>query len=475
MSEDHLNNIPTVLVIFGVTGDLSTAKLLPALCHLNQKGMLPEIFHTIGIARGKYTDTEFRTFVKIELDNIKGMDIDDYSWKDFAESMDYLQGDLSNQKTFEELAQKLNDIDNKYGICTHKIFYLAIYPELIGQVVDGIQHTQLFQICKNTKDTRVVVEKPFGENLSDFHKLNKNINKAFAEPQIYRIDHFLGKETVQNLIYLRAANPAIFNSWNRSNIDMVEINVFESIGIEDRGRYFDKYGQLRDMVQSHVLQLLATTLMDLPAEISPEKVAAAKTNLIKRLKIENIKTDAVRAQYKAGVVAGRQVKAYTKEEYVDRSSQTETFVRINAVIKGGTWDGLKVKFTTGKRLSDKNTRIAIHFKNAEVVKGLEGSNKLFLNIQPHEGIVLEMRVKKPGSTRQEVVNMSFDYKESFTTILPDAYEKILLDIIRLNRGISITAEELEASWEFVDAIRDYWSKHKTKLLYYPAGSNELVE
>ena len=137
MSEDHLNNIPTVLVIFGVTGDLSTAKLLPALCHLNQKGMLPEIFHTIGIARGKYTDTEFRTFVKIELDNIKGMDIDDYSWKDFAESMDYLQGDLSNQKTFEELAQKLNDIDNKYGICTHKIFYLAIYPELIGQVVDG--------------------------------------------------------------------------------------------------------------------------------------------------------------------------------------------------------------------------------------------------------------------------------------------------------------------------------------------------
>jgi glucose-6-phosphate 1-dehydrogenase len=468
-------NIPTVLVIFGITGDLSLGKLLPALYHLQKNGMLPDIFKVIGVARSEYSDRQFQDIVQEKMQHIKNMDFDEYTWKGFADSLIYLKGELTEKKTFEELAKRLNKIDDKYGICTHKVFYMAIYPELIEKVVEGIQHSLLFQICKNIRDTKVVVEKPFGESLSDFDDLNKKIGKAFSEKQIYRIDHFLGKETVQNIMYFRAANPIFFGNWNKKNIDMIEVSVHESIGIEKRGRYFDHYGQLRDMVQSHLMQLLAISLMDLPDKLDPDKIASAKADLIGRLKIKDFKQDVLRAQYKAGVVDGSMVKSYEDEEFVSKDSRTETFVRINAEIEGGNWDGLKVRLITGKRLQQKNTLIKINYKPGSVIEGVNSHNALMINIQPKEGIVLEMLVKRPGTDKLDKVDMVFNYKESFRTILPDAYEKILLDILRLKRGISISAAELEASWKFVDKIRNYWEKYKPEMAAYSAGSNEILD
>ncbi len=468
-------NIPTVLVIFGITGDLSMGKLLPALYHLQKNGMLPDIFKVIGVARSEYTDRQFQDLVQQKMESVKNMDFDEYTWKGFADSLTYLKGELTDKKTYENLANKLNKIDDKYGICTHKVFYMAIYPELIEKVIEGIQHSLLFQICKNTKDTKVVVEKPFGESLSDFDALNKKIGKAFSEKQIYRIDHFLGKETVQNIMYFRAANPIFFGNWNKKNIDMIEVSVYESIGIEKRGRYFDQYGQLRDMVQSHLIQLLAVSLMDLPDKLDPDKIANSKADLIGKLKIKDLKNDILRAQYKEGVVDGSMVKAYADEEFVSPDSETETFVRINAEIEGGNWDGLKVRLVTGKRLQQKNTVIKIHYKQGSVIEGVSGHNQLMVNIQPKEGIVLEMLVKRPGSDKLDKVDMVFNYKESFHTILPDAYEKILLDIVRLKRGISISAGELEASWKFVDTIRNYWKKTKPQMVFYSAGSKEILD
>lgn len=466
------DNIPTVLVIFGITGDLSTNKLLPALYNLEKSGMLPDVFKVIGIARSPYSDNDFRNKVKQQMAD-QGITIEDASWRRFAQYIDFVQGDISKEKTYEDLASQLNKIDNKFGVCTHKVVYLAISPDLLEAVFAGIKKTQMLQICRNPKDTRVVVEKPFGSSLDDFRKLNSYVMKAFTEPQVYRVDHFVAKETVQNLLYFRAANPLFFGDWNKENIELVELEAYESLGVGSRGKYYDSYGQLRDMVQSHLLQLLAITLMKLPAELTAEAISKAKVDVINSLKVDKGERSVIRGQYQAGVVNGEAVKAYTEEADIPVDSRTETYVEINATLNGREWEGMKVRMLTGKRMYAKQTRIMVHYRDKEVVKGFPAKNKLIVNIQPSEGITLEMQVKKPGSESLIKVPMSFNYKDNFQLALPEAYEKVLLDIIRLKKGISLSSEELEASWKFIDPIMKRWQT-SNDLIYYPSGSKKIA-
>jgi len=468
-------DIPTIFVIFGATGDLTQKKLLPSLYHLDKQAMLPEKFKVIAFARKEKTDRFYLDEIKQQLSQQFAFTFSETSWQKFAQKVTYHQGDFTKEEAFVGLAKKLNEIDMQLGVCTHKIFYLAVTPDLYETVLQGIKKTQLQQICKNEKDTRIIMEKPFGSSLASFQKLNQLALSLFTEKQIYRIDHLVGKETVQNILYFRAANPAIASTINRGCIKGVRINYYEAIGVGGRGGYYDVYGHLRDMVQSHLLQLLALTLMDLPKELRPAEISKAKTEIIKSLAIENLDQDIIRGQYVKGVVEGKTVVGYRDEPGIPKDSSTETLVKIKAKLHGGKWEGLPVVLATGKRLNKKVTEVIIDYEEQQLVSGIKGGNRLVIRIQPEEGITLRLMVKKPETDDLDTVDMSFKYKESFPALLPEAYEKIILDIIRKSDAFDITSEELEASWSFVDPIIKKFASSSGDLLFYPAGSNELLE
>ena len=468
-------DIPTSFVIFGATGDLAHRKLLPSLYNLDKQGMLPAMFKVIAFARRQLSDSEYRMEIKQELQKNFSFNFNENSWFKFAQKITYQQGDFNHNDAYVSLAKKLNDTDMQLGVCTHKIFYLAVTPDLYEQVLKGIKQTQLQQICKNEKDTRIIMEKPYGRSLQNFRELNKLALELFSEDQIYRIDHLVGKETVQNILYFRAANPALLTSYDCNCIESVRINYYESLGVGGRSGYYDAYGHLKDMVQSHVLQLLALTLMDLPVEMSPNLISKAKIDIIKHLQITDLKSDVVRGQYTKGVIDGKNINGYREETGIPRNSQTETLVKIKTKMKGGKWDGLPVTLATGKGLSHRLTEVIIHFHEIERVKGVKGGNTLIIRIQPEEGIILKLKVKKPVSDTLENADMVFKYKDSFFTMLPEAYEKIILDIVRKIEAFDLTSAELEAAWEFIDPIAKLFKTNAVELKFYPAGSNELLE
>ncbi|MBW7954124.1 MAG: glucose-6-phosphate dehydrogenase [Candidatus Dojkabacteria bacterium] len=463
-------NLPTIMVIFGATGDLTNRKLIPALYNLDRQGLLPDTFQIIAFARKNLTTKEFCEYSKSQISKYKVAQIEDVTWKRFTRRINYLHGDFKEDQAYSHLAKELNKIDSDLGVCTHKIFYLAISPDLYERVFQGIGHTRLNQICQNLKDTRVVIEKPFGRNLDSFLKLNAQVSSVFAEEQIYRIDHFLGKETVQNILYFKAGNPVFMSDWSESRIDTIDIVMHETLGVEDRAAYYDSYGQLRDMIQSHMLQLAALILAEIPESMDASTISKNKEEVLNSIYIENIKRDVHRAQYSEGVVEGKLVNAYAEEKGVKTNSITETYVRIKAKVKGGKWHGLKINLETGKRMPEKKTEIRLHYKSAEPTKGLVGKNCLIFRLQPSEGISLEMQVKKPNNAKLETVTMNFDYDRSFREILPDAYEKILLDVIRMSKNLFPSAAELEASWKFTDMIVDEWRNDNIEIAKYPAGT-----
>ncbi|MCA9383935.1 glucose-6-phosphate dehydrogenase, partial [Candidatus Dojkabacteria bacterium] len=323
-------NLPTTLVIFGATGDLTRRKLLPALYNLDQQSMLPEQIRIIAFARKELDQKQYKQYIESHVADLYPNLIEDTTWNKFFEKIDYISGDFADDKSYQILSKKLDEVDMHIGVCTHKLFYLAVSPDLYENVLQGIVHTELNAFCKNINDTRVILEKPFGKDYASFEKLNKQITDIFDEKQIYRIDHFLGKETVQNLLYFRAANPIFSNDWNKHKISKVYVRAYESIGIEKRADYYDKYGQLRDMVQSHLLQLLALVLMDMPSSLDDmEGINQRKAEVLEKLTISD-KSKIVRGQYMEGVVDAIAVGGYREEDGIDLSSNTETFVKVSA-------------------------------------------------------------------------------------------------------------------------------------------------
>ena len=466
-------NQPTVFIIFGGTGDLSRKKLIPSLHHLDKQGKLPNEFRIISVARRASSDNELIKVYEDEMHNYFSSTFDIEHWTKFARKISIIKGDFSVSETFSSLARELNKIDESWKVCSQKIFYLSITPDLYKTVLEGIKKTQLEQICKDAKNIRVILEKPFGKSLSNFEELNALTLSLFTESQIYRVDHSVGKETVENILYFRAANPALMDSYTRESIDNIKINYLETIGVEGRGGYFDEFGQTRDMVQSHVLQMLALSLMDIPEKFTPESISTAKTEVLNNLSLVKTKNCIVRGQYINGVIDGKSVPSYL-EDLGSKNSSTETYVEINATMKAGKWKGLPITLVSGKRLSKKLTDIVITYKDKEIVENIIARNVLTIRIQPEEGITLKLRVKKPEAEEMENADMNFRYKDSFQTLLPEAYEKILLDIVHHTDAFDITTSELEASWKFIDPIIKGFENNDCPLQYYPAGSNDLM-
>lgn len=460
-----------VLIIFGATGDLSRRMLFPSLYHLHKSGKLDSEFKVIAFGRRDYDDQGFSDFLLEEFKDFYGQAFENESWDRFTKTIEYFKGDLNQPEDFTRLADRLVELDKASNACLAKVFYLAISSDLYPQTFVGLKQTSLRSMCDHKEHVKIVVEKPFGKDRESFAVLNNQLTELFPEEQIYRIDHYLGKETVQNILYFRAANPLFLNDWSNKSVDKIEVNVQESVGLETRFGYYDQYGQTKDMVQSHLLQLLSLIMMNLPEELNIATITESKLEILRNLKIADYQGDIVRGQYDRGVVDGKSVKAY-REEYPELAdSNTETYIRTKAYVDLPKWEGVEIVLTSGKRMRNKNSSVTLHFKRQEKVAGLTSQNKLVFQLQPMEAISLDLQVKKPGEKKLEVVPMVFKYQDNFKGLLPDAYEQLLLNVFQENKSSFITTEELEASWIFVDNIISSWQDSGNELVLYPSGSD----
>lgn len=448
-------NNPTAFVIFGATGDLSRKKIFPSLYALFKTGLLPEKLKIVAAARTPHTRESFSQILK-ETTVVK----DPKAWNDFINQIDYLSLDVAQDKNLDKLAKLLEKFERDSDVCIKRIFYMAISPAIYEKAVENLGKNNLHLGCQiHNSRARIVVEKPFGHDLTSATKLNSQLLKYFSEDQIYRIDHFLGKETIQNIFAFRFANEIFEPIWNNHFIDHVQITLAEHIGIEKRGEYYETAGALRDVVQNHLLQLLAIATMDIPTKFDAKSILAKKLAIIKRIKPftkDAVVKSTVRGQY----------EGYLNEEKVNPKSQTETFALVKLFIDTIRWHGVPFYIRTGKKLMGKVSSIIVQFK-----KGDHMPNHITIQIQPTEGIGIRLVAKKPGfTTVLEPVDMEFCYKTSFDVPQPDAYERLLLDIILGDQSLFLSQEIIEESWRVIDPIEKVWQAGKPKLAIYKPGS-----
>ena len=472
---------PCVMVIFGATGDLTHRKLLPALYNLALEVPLPAGFSVVGFARRPYSDDQFRQQALESINEYsRQKPVNPQVWESFASGIHYLQADFHVPAGYEKLNALLNTLDQERGTGGNRIFYLSTppsqYPEIIHQLgVMGLN--------KSRKGwTRIIVEKPFGHDLASAHELNRQVAKVFKEEQVYRIDHYLGKETVQNILVFRLANGIFEPVWNRRYVDHVQITVAENIGIEGRGTYYEEAGAIRDMIQNHALQLLTLVAMEPPIAFDANAVRDEKVKVLHALQPligKDVITNTMRAQYGPGWVGGRQAPGYTEEPGVSPTSTTETYVALKTYIDNWRWAGVPFYLRSGKRLPKRVTEIAIQFKLAPLMlfkrsdaQGQVEPNVLTLRLQPDEGISLKFGAKVPGSEMQiRAVNMDFFYGSSFVREQPEAYERLLLDCMLGDSTLFTRRDEVEAAWTFIQGILDEWQNEpRETILTYEAGS-----
>ena len=474
------------IVIFGATGDLTHRKLVPALYNLLEDGDLPADTRIVGFARREKSDEEFRGELETANREHSRQGHSDALWENFASTISYHQSEFQDLEGYHSLADHLDELEAAAGTKGNRLFYLASAPEFFDDILLHLKQAGLNQ-PKPGAWSRVVVEKPFGTDLTTAEHLNEVVNQTFQEKDTYRIDHYLGKETAQNIMVLRFANAIFEPLWNREHIDHVQITCAEHLGMEGgRGAYYDKAGALRDMVQNHLLQLLSLVTMEPPTDLSADGVRDEKVKVIRSLpKVtsENITAHAVRAQYTEGYINANKVPAYRQEDRVADDSMTEAYVALRVHIDTWRWSGVPFYIRMGKRLPKKGTEISIHFKNPPGVlfnSALHGEeerrrdvNILAIRIQPDEGISLQMDSKIPGTALQvEPVKMDFHYSTSFGKGSPEAYERLLLDAIAGDATLFARRDEVEHAWRFVDAIQDAWhqSENPPPMAEFPAGS-----
>ena len=461
---------PFDLVIFGGTGDLSRRKLLPALFHRWLDGQIPEGSRIIGSARSKMSTKAYRAFAREACEASAGDTFDAESWPQFARHLDYVTMDATNPKAdWGELKDKLSG-----GKETPLVLYLATSPRLYVPIAEALGANGLA-----VPTARLVLEKPIGTDLTSARDINDGVGAVFEEEQVYRIDHYLGKETVQNLMVLRFANTLFEPIWNRSAIDHVQITVSEDLGLEGRADYYDRSGALRDMVQNHLLQLLCLTAMEPPVSLDGDDIRTEKIKVLKALKRFDAETAAhntVRAQYRAGTVDGAPVPGYQDELTGDEPSQTETFVALRAELGNWRWAGVPFYLRTGKRLTDRHSDIVIQFRRAphSIFAGVPSfPNRLVLRLQPDEGVRLYVQIKEPGpgGLRIKSLPLNLSYAENFTVRYPDAYERLLMDVIRGNLSLFMRRDEVEEAWAWVDGLIDAWEACDAQMESYAAGSD----
>jgi glucose-6-phosphate 1-dehydrogenase len=469
---------PCVLVIFGATGDLTRRKLIPALFRLSQQRQIPAEFAVLGTARQTFSEQDFRASMLQAVHEFGNKDeFDEAAWKSFAAALFYLGGDFSSNDIYEALNARLADIEKSRDTQSNRIFYLATAPEFFGVIAKKLGGAGLAQSLPGW--TRIIVEKPFGHDLESAHALNDELSSIFKENQIYRIDHYLGKETVQNLLVFRFANNIFEPVWNRQYIDHVQVTNAETVGVEGRGSYYDKAGVLRDMIQNHVFQLISLIAMEPPVSlrgnsIRDEKIKAMEA--VRPIPQDQVDDFAVRGQYGPGYVLGETVAGYREEPGVDANSSTETFAALKLYLDNWRWAGVPFYIRSGKRLQKRVTEIAIQFKDVphrlftEADSPLE-PNVLAIRIQPNEGITLRFGAKLPGQAmRIRWVNMDFRYGSSFGAKAPEAYERLLLDCMLGDSTLYARRDMVERGWAIVDPILTAWRESEKDFPNYEAGT-----
>lgn len=464
---------PFNIIIFGGTGDLAQRKLLPALFHRWKDGQIPESSRIIGSARTKLDGKGYRDFARKACERDAGTDaFDGEAWEGFSQLLDYQSMDvLADDADWSALKSKLNDAIDV------NVYYLATAPRLYVGTAKALDNAGLI-----SPNTRVVLEKPIGTDLASAKEINDGVCEHFHEDQVYRIDHYLGKETVQNLMVLRFANRLMEPVWNRSSVDHVQITVAEGLGLEGRAGYYDKSGALRDMVQNHMLQLLCLTAMEPPLSFSGDDVRTEKLKVLRALRRftpELAKRDTVRGQYTAGIVNDQKVSGYAEELDQDTPSHTETFVSIKTHVDNWRWAGVPFYLRTGKRMAERRSEIVIAFKPVphSIFGGdVTEANRLVIRLQPDEAVRLFVQIKEPGpgGLRIKSLPLNLSYAENFTVRYPDAYERLLMDVVRGNLALFMRRDEVEAAWEWIDGLIEAWAADSQPPDNYAAGSEGPV-
>lgn len=477
-----------ILVIFGASGDLAKRKLIPAVYQLYSNGLIPESFAVLGIGRTRHDHVSFRTYLKDALVQYSpGYDPND---NDFLDMLNYHSMDPSDSGAYTELKNVLSSISELRNISANYIFYLATPPAMYASIPGNLKKAGLVAEAKGWR--RIIIEKPFGTDLDSARKLNATLTSILNEEQIYRIDHYLGKETVQNILVTRFSNGIFEPLWNRNFIDHIEITSAESLGVGSRGGYYDASGALRDMLQNHLLQLVALVAMEPPSTIDSETIRNEMLKVFhsfRPLRYESLEENLIRGQYLDAHVRGEKMMSYRHEEGVANESRTETYVALKLHVDNWRWGGVPFYIRTGKRLPTKVTEIVIHFKPSPqaLFRPGDGSsdsaNKLVLRIQPDEGILLKfgMKVQGAGYKVQEA-NMDFHYKDLSNADIPEAYERLLLDCMQGDSTLYARGDAVEEAWKFVDPILRRWREDDDFPLYgYPCGTwgpeqaDELIE
>ncbi len=457
---------PSVLVLFGATGDLAHRKVVPALYQLWRTNLLPHEFVLLALGRRPYDDEAFRGDIRTSLDQYsRVLPVDDTAWRSFAERICYQQLDFDDPAGFDKLGQRLDALDEERGTRGNRLYYLATQPSQFAEITGQLGRVGLDHELHDGGWRRIVIEKPFGHDSDSARRLNREVGKVFRESQVYRIDHYLGKETVRNLLVFRFGNGIFEPLWNRRYVDHVQITVAESIGIENRGAFYEQTGASRDVLQNHLLQLVSLVAMEPPARFEANALRDEKVKVLRAISTApgDAGGDVVRGQYGPGWVAATQVPGYRKERDVDSASETETFVAARLMIDDWRWSGVPFYVRTGKRLPKRATEIAIQYR--EVPHRLfqdEGvgpdANLLAIRIQPDEGIMLRFGATVPGlGVDVRSVTMDFTYGSAFSVDSPDAYETLILDALQGDASLFTRADEVEEAWSIVDPIIERWA------------------
>jgi glucose-6-phosphate 1-dehydrogenase len=469
---------PCAIVMFGASGDLARRKLLPALYDLSYHACLAPRFRLLGFARTHMSDDDFRQKAGESLPKGNEEGADENQKVEFLKQLQYFTGDYDDPEAYRRLAQRLNELDGEGQLGGNRLFYLATPPEVYPHVIEQLNNAGLTKPKAEKSWTRIIIEKPFGRDQASARELNSKVLAALDESQVYRIDHYLGKETVQNMLVFRFGNGIYEPLWNRNYVDSIQITAAESLGVERRAAFYETAGALRDMIQSHVLQLTSLMAMEAPAKFDATSVRNEKIKVLQSMRPftkETLWKSVVRGQYGPGQVNGKPVPGYRQEPGVKPDSATETFVALKLYVDNWRWSGVPFYLRTGKRLARPLTEVAIQFKSAPhmVFRGEEHeTNSLILNIQPDEGISLSFGAKAPGAQMHiRPVTMDFKYKDAFGTSTRPAYATLINDCIRGDATLFDRADSVEAAWALVDPILEAWqSASPPPFPNYPAGS-----
>lgn len=473
---------PTIVVIFGASGDLTARKLAPAIFNLSMDSLLPSHCYLIGYGRKEISDIEFKNYIKESTEKHSRRKISEQTWKSLEENVSFQAGSYDNLEDFHSLSAQIDSIEKKLDQAIQCLFYISTPPTVFKPILENLGKSGLAKRHRNKHvESKVIIEKPFGRDLASANDLNAIINRRFAETQVFRIDHYLGKETVQSLLVQRFANSIFEPIWNRNYVSSVQITVSENLGVGSRGGYYDRSGALRDMIQNHVMQLLALTAMEPPSSLDPESIRNEKVKALQALKplvVSGDNAEIVRGVYSQGLVDGEKAIGYLQEEGIPQDSITETYASLCLQMENWRWKGVPFYLRSGKRLAMKASEIVVQFKRPpEILFGKDAKyalspNLLVIRIQPNEGITLYLNSKTPGlETRLQPIELAFGYETTFGSNTPEAYERLILDALNGDGTLFIRGDEAETSWGLLSPVLDYWQDQRSKgLESYAAGT-----